>query len=92
MYPLKNPRVASRRVGLEAVAISPDDSTLHTFNETAARVWDLSDGRTPLEEIARRLTLEFDIDETSAVEDVEIICQRLQKLNLIVLSPDPIEG
>jgi hypothetical protein len=47
-----------------------DLSSIYTLNEVGARVWQLLDGRTPLAEIVRAITGEYEVTADEAAADI----------------------
>lgn len=89
-YPVQNPRVAWRVYDEEAVLVSPDDSTLHTLNAVGTRIWQCADGRTPVAEITRRITVEFDVEPERAGRDTQAFLDQLSARGLLTLADGPV--
>jgi hypothetical protein len=78
-YIVRNPRLAWREVGGEMVIISPEDSQVHELNETASLVWKHGEAES-LEEIAGRISAEYEVSLEAARDDVgELVASLAQK-------------
>ncbi|MBH48532.1 MAG: hypothetical protein CME71_10230 [Halobacteriovorax sp.] len=83
-----NPKVKSdiswQRIGTEVLIM---DTTYlkqaHSLNSTAALVWQHLNGKNSPKQLASILSEEFEIDESSALNDVEALLERFRKLQLI---------
>jgi pyrroloquinoline quinone biosynthesis protein D len=73
----------SSRVGEDFVLLDPSGTLLRGLNATAARVWELVDGRRSVLEIARAVAAAWAIDEERALEDVSRFMQILADRELI---------
>jgi hypothetical protein len=87
MRPRQNPLAAWRELEGEVVIMSPEDSVLHELNDTASFIWKRATGEHTLEEIARAMSAEFAVDETTALEDICILVQELQSKGLLLTEP-----
>ena len=65
MYLRQNPDTPARTIDGEAIVITPDDSTLHTLNDTATYIWDRADGTRTLSAIAQEMLAEFEVNEAT---------------------------
>lgn len=54
--------IAYRIIDKQAVIIHLKRNTFNTLNTVATRIWELADGQTSLEQIAKKIYQEFDID------------------------------
>jgi hypothetical protein len=88
-YLVQNPRAAWRVYDDEAVIVSPDDSTLHTLNPVATRIWERADGRTPLGAIVAALCGEFDVAPEVAARDAAAFVAVLSERGLLTVSDVP---
>ncbi len=89
LFPAPAEGVASRVVDGLAVAVTPEDSTLHTFeNEVATEIWRLADGRRPVSEIVDGITAAFEVDRARAEEDVLRFVRLLRERGLVEFSPE----
>ena len=59
---------------------------VHVLNSTARKIYLLCDGSHSVQEIARVLVAEYEIDESTAREDAVQTIQRLEALGLVSLS------
>jgi hypothetical protein len=79
-------RVAARKVGGEMVILSADDSSLFVLNDVGTAIWEAADGRTSLQAIARGLCSEYDVDEATALRDVEDFVAALAEAGVLSTS------
>ncbi len=63
------PDIVWREVAGEMVLLDPEGSVIMGLNGTGGRVWSLLDGRMSLQEIAKTLANEFEINAEVALED-----------------------
>jgi methyltransferase-like protein len=70
-----SPNIVTRKTGNEYVLVPvanniADMNSVYTLNETGAFIWEHIDGKRSIEEIINAVTGEYDIDQSSAAEDV----------------------
>lgn len=70
-----DPNIVSRLIGDEMILVPirqnvGDMDNIYTLNETAARIWELMDGKRDLAEIHQQLLQEFEIDAQQAESDL----------------------
>jgi hypothetical protein len=73
--PTRSSSVVTRKTGNEYVLVPVTDNiadmdSVYTLNETGAFIWEQIDGSRTIAQIITLLTVEFDIDDNSAKEDV----------------------
>lgn len=78
----KNPAIAHRVVDGSAVLVSPKDATMFTLNEVGTLVWSIIDGK-PLQEIAEKVTEEFDVELGDALEHIQEFIGELSSKELV---------
>lgn len=66
-----------------AVLVDLRSNQVFELNETGARIRELQDQGLSTPEIAARLTAEFDVDEDTAVAEVERVSARLAEADLL---------
>ncbi len=90
MFPIPREGVASRLVDGVAVAVTANDSTLHTFeNEVATEIWQLADGRHSVAQIVDRITEAFEVERPRAEKDVVDFVRLLDERGLVNLEVRP---
>lgn len=77
-----------RNVGREAVLVPirnrvGDLDSVFTLTAVAARIWELIDGRTPVEAIAASIRDEYDVPEDVATRDLTELLEGLEAAQLI---------
>jgi hypothetical protein len=60
-----------------------DLSSIYTLNEVGARVWQLVDGKTPLTEIVRAITGEYEVTPDEAAADILELIQDWETAGLV---------
>ncbi|MDX1696796.1 MAG: PqqD family protein [Thiohalobacterales bacterium] len=75
-----------REVEGETVVLDRNAGMVHTLNPTASFIWQLLDGNTSGDDIARQLAEQYDIDIRVAENDVRCAIKEMSDLKLITLS------
>jgi hypothetical protein len=60
-----------------------DLESIYSLNETAARVWELLDGRRTLAEILELLVQEFEVASVTAETDLRVLVEQLAEAGAI---------
>ena len=68
---LRNPQVVLERVGNEAILYDRQSGRVHVVNGSAARLWDLVDGESTLDEVAARFAASYSMPVSVVRADVE---------------------
>ena len=82
--------MVSREIAGEAILVPirqnvGDLESIYTLNETAARVWELIDGKNTVRDIRDAIVTEFAVDEDEAEDDlVELLCD-LESITAILI-------
>lgn len=79
----RNPRTAWTEFEDKTFVISADDSTLHELNTTGTFIWRQAEQRVSKDEIATRLSKEFDVDPEQALTDVDQFVGQLLSKGLL---------
>lgn len=82
--PKRSERIAARVVEGKLLLVLIDQKQLHTLNQVGTRVWELCDGRN-LTAIARSIVDEFEIDEATALRDVQRFVQELNRIGALTV-------
>ncbi len=82
-YPKRSENVAWRTIVDKALLVNPKDSFIYPLNTVATRIWELMDGKTSSEDIIKRLSEEFEYEESAIQKDTLEFLEELQKANLI---------
>ena len=77
--------VTGQVVDGEAVLVLPDKGEVKVLNEVGARIWELSDGKITIAEIAEQITQDFEVDIKKAQEDALMFLQELERKGVIQL-------
>ena len=92
MYIRQNPDTPARTIDGEAIVITPEDSTLHTLNDTATYIWDRADGTRTLEAIAGEMLEEFEVDAATVKTESLAFVEDAVKRGLMLASDRPGAG
>lgn len=91
-YIRQNPDTPARTLDGEAIVITPDDSVLHTLNDTATFIWDRADGTRTLQAIADQMREEFDVDPDTLQREAVAFVEDAVKRGLLLASEKPAPG
>jgi hypothetical protein len=85
----KSDSIVSRKIGDEFVLVPikqdvGDLESIYTLNETAARIWELIDGKTSVKDIKERIVEEFEVDAKQAERDLLEHLQQLEGMSAII--------
>jgi methyltransferase-like protein len=83
-----SPSIVTRKTGNEYVLVPitnniADMNSVYTLNETGAFIWEQINGIRNVEEIIEALILEYEIDSTTATEDVFSFIDNMSKYLII---------
>jgi hypothetical protein len=85
----KSDSVVFRKIGDEFILVPirqdvGDLESIYTLNETAARIWELIDGKTKVSEIKERIIAEFTVTPEEAEKDLIEHLQQLDGIKAII--------
>lgn len=86
VVPKKRPSTESTRLGGEFILLDTEGAMLRGLNSTAARVWELIDGRLRAADIAERIAGEFDAPADRVLADVLSFLALLEGKRLVELA------
>ncbi|MCP4501583.1 MAG: PqqD family protein [Deltaproteobacteria bacterium] len=95
-YPKQIRTTPARCVDGQALVITPQDSTLHTLNETGTYIWEQSDGTRTLSDIVKLLCEEYGDDEGESIDvnairtDAETFVKDAEKKGILRVLSAPI--
>ena len=75
--------VVLQRVGAEAILHDRRNGRAHVINEPAARVWELCDGQTTLDQIAQAFADSYAMPVASVRDDVIYILSKFRELHIL---------
>jgi PqqD family protein of HPr-rel-A system len=81
--PIPNPDVSLQRVGDEAILHDRRNGRAHVINESAARIWQLCDGRTTLDDIVSAFAASFAMPPADVRDDVIYILSKFRELRVL---------
>ena len=67
----------------ELILYDPECDRAFLLNQTAAAVWDLCDGATSVEQMAREISASFSISQERALEDARTTVANLEREGLL---------
>jgi hypothetical protein len=84
----KNDDLMTRNIAGEALIVPikgrvGDLSAIYTLNDVGARVWQLIDGRTPVNQIIEAISEEYDVTKEEAAADVTELLDSMKAAGLI---------
>ncbi len=82
--PRRHEEATSRTVDGEEVVMLPHVGYVHVLNQTGAFLWAHMDGEQTVEQIARTMTEDFDLDYTTARDDILALLQELESKQMVV--------
>lgn len=87
MYYYKNHSVVCTELEGSAILLDLDTKYYYHLNETGVRIWQLIDSAGGAYEIAEKMSNEFYVDRSKALESVRRLIGDLEKNGLIVRQP-----
>ena len=88
-YLTQGPKTAYRVIEGEAVIVDLESSMLYSLNSVATFVWEMSDGRTPIEKIVDKICEEFEVERGLAKKDCLEFVQDFADKALLVIKEKP---
>ncbi|MFH0931462.1 MAG: PqqD family protein [Candidatus Zixiibacteriota bacterium] len=84
----KDPNMVSRKIADEFILVPirqnvGDLESIYTLNETAARIWELIDGKIKVRDIKERIVEEFEVKEEAAESDLIQLIDDFGKIQAI---------
>ena len=77
-----------REVDGEVLVLDTDSDRIHQLNVSASFIWNQLATGAPAEEIAKRLAIEFDVDNDIAYRDVSAILREFLALGFVTPTHD----
>lgn len=82
----KSDSIVSRRIADEFILVPirqnvGDLESIYTLNETAARIWELIDGKMKVGEIREKIVEEFEVTSEEAEKDIMEHLQQLERID-----------
>lgn len=75
--------VTIQRIGQEVILYDRQFGRAHVINSAAARIWELCDGRTTLDEVARCFAATYHMTLSAVYDDVVNIIRAFRDLHLL---------
>lgn len=67
----------------EVLVYDPVVDRTHRLNSSASLIWELCDGTRSLEDIARALTVQFEVEFETALQDARAVLEQLKEEQLL---------
>ena len=85
----KSDSIVSRKIADEFILVPirqnvGDLESIYTLNETAARIWELIDGKIKVEEIKEKIVEEFEVTPEEAEKDIVEHLMQLEEIKAII--------
>ena len=85
----KSDSIVSRKIADEFILVPirqnvGDLESIYTLNETAARIWELIDGKIKVREIKERVVEEFEVSPEESEKDLMEHLQQLEEIKAII--------
>ena len=84
--PARGESVQWREFGSEAILLDPVTGQFAQVNNSGVAIWASIDGRRTVEEIARQVATEFEVDQADVVADVQAFIDELVDKQLLTLA------
>jgi hypothetical protein len=81
--PTPSPDVTLQRVGQEAILNDRRNGNAHVINESAARIWELCDGHSSLDQIVSAFAASYNVAVSVVQEDVSYILTKFRELRVL---------
>jgi len=81
-----NAHQTSAEVDGEVVILDLDEGIYYGINQVGARIWEIIQDPTPIEEIVETITDEYDVPRDECSQDVMSLLQDLKQKNLVVIA------
>ena len=67
--PTRNPDIIGRTVDDETVLVLPEKGQVKVLNEVGGVIWELTDGKRSIKQIAQEISSQFTVDQLTAEAD-----------------------
>lgn len=81
----KCPQAVARIVDGEAVVVEPGNGLVNIINAVGTRIWELTDGKRTVREIAARVAGDFDVPRAQALADALEFIRDLEEKGLVTI-------
>ena len=81
--PVRNPDIVARKDEKEALLFDPSNGRMLCMNHTGVFVWEKSDGKSTLEDIAAGMVEDFDVSRDDARKDCMLFLKELEEAGFI---------
>ena len=84
--PERSEKAVYRMVDGEAVIVEPQNGMVNVINEVGSRIWELTDGRRSVAQIADIISSEHEISTKTALKDAIEFLEEMSEKGLIKIS------
>ena len=84
---VKNPSVVCTDMDEGGVLLDLESTAYYSLNRSALRIWNLIDEAPTLDQLAARMTAEFEVDHERALQSVQRIVTMLESERLVRTEP-----
>ena len=84
-YPQQNKEIAYTVIDEQAVLVNPSDSAMYWLNPVASLIWENANGTNSPAAIAQTICDAFDVDQATALRDVEAMIAAFAEKQLFLL-------
>ena len=85
--PVRNPDIIGRMVDNETVLVMPQQGQVKVLNEVGGAIWEMTDGKRTIAEIAERICTQFAVDLNTAQADTLKFFAELIDRGIVFFSP-----
>jgi hypothetical protein len=76
----------------ELLVVDRDGGQVHYLNATASYVWSMLERGASVEELVARVAERFEVERSTAAQDVESLIERLEGLHLVIPGSEGVSG
>jgi hypothetical protein len=88
-YPIPHSQTAARIVDGTAIIVLADSGQVNVLNAVGTRIWELTDGKRNLQEIADVIQSEYKVSPQQALQDLTEFMQEMLVNKIISLEDTP---
>lgn len=81
--PLKRDDILYRPLKEEGLLVDPKNKKVHSLNTTANFIWSLCDGHHTYQDISKKLSERFDVEEVDIRKDIDCVIATFREHHLL---------
>jgi len=89
-YPIQRSDILSKRLGEEMIFVLADKHQAKVVNESGAFIWSMLDGSHRVDEIAQKITAEYEGDYEQIIIDLVDFLEQMLAKEIIMISDRPL--